>query len=157
MKTSPTKTKSSGTSIAALTAQIERDIAAIRRAVRQPLEAEYAKGNVTVPQKALMQAVVQSPGITVKELSKAISLAHSTVSGIVDRLEKRGLLERRPDEADGRVSRLHPSAAVTQFVRERIPALRSGPLHRALARTYADERTQIAWALKRLRELLDAG
>jgi DNA-binding MarR family transcriptional regulator len=124
--------------------------------MRRPLEAEYAKGNVTIPQKAVMQIVVQTPGITLKELSIAISLAHSTVSGIVDRLEKRGLIERRPDDADRRLSRIHASSAVTQFVRERIPALRSGPLHSALARASASDRARIASALARLRELLES-
>ena len=95
--------------------------------------------------------------MTLKELSQAVSLAHSTVSGIVDRLEKRGMIERRTDEADGRVSRIHPTAAVAHFVRERIPELRSGPLNRALAQADQEDRTKIAWALKRLRELLDAG
>jgi DNA-binding MarR family transcriptional regulator len=156
MKSSGTRIRSSANSIGAFASQAEKDLAAIRRAMRQPLEAEYAKGNVTVPQKAVMQVVVQTPGVTLKELSHAISLAHSTVSGIVDRLEKRGLIERRRDAADGRLSRIYPSAAVADFVRERIPALRSGPLNRALARAHAEERARIAWALNRLRELLEA-
>jgi len=136
--------------------EIESDLAAIRRAMRQPLEAEYAKGNVTVPQKAVMQVVVQTPGVTLKELSQAISLAHSTVSGIVDRLEKRGMLERRQDAVDGRLSRIYPSSAVAQFVRERIPMLRSGPLNQALALASANDRLRIRRALGRLRELLES-
>ena len=140
-----------------LTTQIERDLAAIRRAVRRPLDAEYAKGNVTVPQKAVMHAVVTAPGINLKDLSQAVSLAHSTVSGIVDRLEKRGLLERRPDASDGRVSRLYPTTVVTQFVKERIPALREGPLVTGLARASLEDRSKIAWAIARLRDLLSPG
>ena len=37
-----------------------------------------------------MRIVVRNDGISLKELSAAVNLAHSTVSGIVDRLEKRG-------------------------------------------------------------------
>jgi DNA-binding MarR family transcriptional regulator len=150
------RTKQTGPALAAQAAQIEGDLAAIRRAMRRPLEAEYARGNVTVPQKAVMQVVVETPGITLKDLSHAISLAHSTVSGIVDRLEDRGMIERRQDAADGRLTRLYPSAAVAQFVRERIPALRSGPLNEALARASVDDRLRIAKALERLRELLES-
>jgi hypothetical protein len=54
-----------------------------------------------------------------------------------------------------RLYRLYPSSPVAQFVRERIPALRSSPLNQALASTDADERAKIAWALNRLRELLE--
>lgn len=142
--------------VASQAEQIENDLAAIRRAMRQPLEAEYAKGNLTIPQKAVMQVVVQNPGVTLKDLSQSISLAHSTVSGIVDRLEKRGMIERRPDASDGRVNRIHPSAAVAEFLRERMPALRSGPLTSALGRTSVEDRRKIVSALQRLRKLLEA-
>jgi DNA-binding MarR family transcriptional regulator len=155
MKTAKSRSQTSEIAVAAQVARIEGDLAAIRRLMRQPLEAEYAKGNVTVPQKAVMQVVVQTPGVTLKELSQSISLAHSTVSGIVDRLEKRGFIERRPDPGDGRLSRIHPSAPVAEFLRERMPVLRSGPLNSALARASVEDRRRIVSALQRLRELLE--
>jgi DNA-binding MarR family transcriptional regulator len=140
-----------------LAAQMERDLSAIRRAMRKPLEAEFAKGGLTLPQKVVMQAVVGSQGISLKDLSRQVSLAHSTVSGIVDRLEKRGMVERRPDSADGRISRIHPSAAVAAFLSERMPALAAGPLDAALMRATEAERGRLAKSLRRLRELLEAG
>lgn len=139
----------------ALAAQMERDLSAIRRAMRRPLEAEFAKGGLTMPQKAVMQAVVGSQGISLKDLSRQVSLAHSTVSGIVDRLEKRGMIERRPDPADGRISRIHASVAVATFLRDRMPALAAGPLEAALRRATEAERALLAKALRRLRELLE--
>lgn len=139
----------------ALAAQMESDLSAIRRALRKPLEAEFAKGELTMPQKAVMQAAVFSQGISLKDLSRQVSLAHSTVSGIVDRLEKRGMIERRPDPADGRISRIHASAAVSAFLRDRMPALATGPLDAALRRTSEAERALLAKSLRRLRELLE--
>ncbi len=136
--------------------QIERDLNGIRRALRKPLEAAVAKGKLTVPQTGVMQVVVRRRGISLKELSETVSLAHSTVSGIVDRLEKRGMIERRPDEADGRISRIHPTAVVSEFVREEIPALARGPLEAALERATEEERAEIGRALQRLKELLEA-
>jgi DNA-binding MarR family transcriptional regulator len=108
-----------------------------------------------VPQAAVMHIVVGRPGISLKDLSGEVSLAHSTVSGIADRLEKRGLIERRPDPADGRVSRIYPTRPVMEWVRDAIPALTSEPLVRALARVSAAERAAIGQALRRLRELLE--
>lgn len=142
--------------IVAQVEQIERDLGNIRRALRKPLEAEFAKGNLTVPQTGVMQAVVRSQGISLKDLSHAVSLAHSTVSGIVDRLEKRGFIERRPDETDGRICRIHPTATVSEFVHEQMPALARGPLEEALERATEKERAEIGSALRRLRELLEA-
>jgi len=37
--------------------------------------------------------LVDSGGLSLKLLSEKVSLAHSTVSGIVDRLEKRGMVK----------------------------------------------------------------
>ncbi len=138
-----------------LLARMERDLAAIRRALRKPLEEEIVKGGLTVPQTAVMQAIVNREGITLKDLSHAVSLAHSTVSGIVDRLEERGLLARRADPADGRVSRIYATPVVARFVRSTIPGLRRGPLGRALEKAAPAERMKIAWALQRLRALLE--
>ncbi len=137
--------------------QMERDLSAIRRMMRKPLADEFAKSGLTVPQKAVMQVVVNREGISLKELSHEVSLAHSTVSGIVDRLEKQGLVERRTNTADARLSQIHSSAAVKEFLRDKMPALSRGPLSAALERTSSDERRQIGWALQRLRELLEGG
>jgi len=135
--------------------RVERDLGAIRRALRRPLEAEIARGELTVPQAAVMQIVVRQPGVSLKDLSREVSLAHSTVSGIADRLEKRGMIERRQDESDGRICRIFPTAQVMQFVRDTIPTLASEPLISALLKSSAEERDKIEQALHRLRELLD--
>jgi DNA-binding MarR family transcriptional regulator len=134
---------------------MDKDLSAIRRLLRRPLEAEVARGELTVPQSAVMRAVVRHDGISLKDLSREVSLAHSTVSGIVDRLEKRGMIERRADAADGRVTRIHPTAVVNRFVREQMPALSRGPLQAALERANANEREELVAALGRLRELLE--
>ena len=139
----------------AIADQIDQDLRVIRRALRQPLEAETAKGELTGPQTAVMREVVRNEGVNLRDLSRAVSLAHSTVSGIVDRLEKRGMIERRPDEKDGRISCIFPTAPVREFVREKIPELNRGPLLNALARTNRNERAAISAALRRLRELLE--
>jgi DNA-binding MarR family transcriptional regulator len=141
--------------IAAQAERMEQDLSAIRRALRKPLQAEVAKGDLTPPQMSVMRVVVRQHGISLKELSREVSLAHSTVSGIVDRLEKRGMVERRADPEDGRASRIFPTAIVAEFVRERIPRLSRGPLEVALERATKAERAAIADALRRLRELLE--
>ena len=138
-----------------LAEQFDQDLRGIRRALRMPLEAEVAKGELTAPQTAVMREVVRNEGINLRDLSRAVSLAHSTTSGIVDRLEKRGMIERRPDQADGRVSCIFPTVPVREFVRDRIPELNRTPLLKALSRASKDERVVISSALHRLRELLE--
>jgi DNA-binding MarR family transcriptional regulator len=138
-------------------AHIESDLRAIQRALRKPIEAQVARGALTLPQTAVMQEVIAHSGISLKELSKQLSLAHSTVSGIVDRLEKRGMIERRADTKDGRISSIFPTAVVSKFVREELPALSRGPLQVALQHASPAECDQIERALRRLRELMEQG
>jgi MarR family transcriptional regulator, organic hydroperoxide resistance regulator len=138
-----------------LVEEIERDLRAIRRALRVPLESEIARGDLTAPQLAIMQMVVSHEGTSLKELSRAVGLAHSTTSSIIDRLESKGMLERRADPTDGRITRIHSSAVVKKFVAERLPKLSQSPLEHALNRASRTEQTRIGEAIRRLRELLD--
>jgi DNA-binding MarR family transcriptional regulator len=135
--------------------EMERDLSGIRRALRKPLEAEIARGEMTAPQMSIMRIVVQHDGISLKELSRSVGLAHSTVSGIVDRLAKRGMLERRADASDARISRIYPTNVVRGFVRDEIPALARLPLEVALERLTINERSSLGDAIRRLREVLE--
>ena len=49
----------------------------------------------------------RQPGLSQKELAEKLEVEPITVARLVDRLQARGLLERRPDPADRRVWRLH--------------------------------------------------
>lgn len=149
------KSAKSDAQIAAQAEQMEKDLGRIRQAVRKRLDAEFAKGDLTVPQKAAMAVIVGNRGVSLKDLSRELSLAHSTVSGIVDRLEKKGMVERKPDAQDGRINRIYPTAVVREFLREQVPLLTRGPLQDALLRTTEEERTAIGRSLSRLRELLE--
>ena len=49
----------------------------------------------------------RQPGLSQIELAAICEVEPITVGRLVDRLEARGLLERRPDPADRRIRRLH--------------------------------------------------
>jgi DNA-binding MarR family transcriptional regulator len=134
---------------------IERDLRAVRQLLRRPLDAAIAEGGLTGPQQAAMAALVKADGLSLKELSRDLGLAHSTVSGIVDRLEKRGMVERKTDDADRRVSRIVPTRQVRQFVRETMPELERHPLAEALEEATAAERQAVAQGMGTLRRLLE--
>ncbi len=155
MKVKRQITSASARGIAAQAQRIDCDLAAIRQAMRRPADAQFAQAGLTVPQQALMRTLVTSSGLSLKELSQQLSLAHSTVSGIIDRLEARGLLLRQSDNDDGRITRIYPAPAVIEFMRNQFPALTQGPLQRALKRARAAERDVIEKTVRRLRELLN--
>lgn len=59
--------------------------------------------NLTAPQGMLMGILAKHGKMKVSDLSEELGLSNSTVSGIIDRLEKQGLVERTRSEEDRRV------------------------------------------------------
>lgn len=90
-----------------------------------------------------------------KQLSAQVSLAHSTVSGIVDRLQARGLVVRRKDEADGRATVIAPSGEVRDFLSKRMPELAISPLTKALIGASKSEQATVLRGLRKLRALIE--
>jgi DNA-binding MarR family transcriptional regulator len=133
---------------------IERNIREIREVLRRPLEAEFARGQLTGPQRGVMQAVFHSDGISLKDLCNRVSLNHSTVSGIVDRLEARGMLERQVNPADRRLSSIVVTRAVRDFMDKSAPALVAHPLVHALKRATEAQRKTILRGLAVLRRII---
>lgn len=62
---------------------------------------------ITPPQFVALQWLLEEGDLTIGELSKKISLAFSTTTDLVDRMEKNELVERIRDDRDRRVVRIH--------------------------------------------------
>jgi MarR family transcriptional regulator, lower aerobic nicotinate degradation pathway regulator len=58
---------------------------------------------VTPVQYAVLHAVAAKPGIDQRTLARQVALDTSTIGGVIDRLEARGLVQRRPSAEDRRV------------------------------------------------------
>jgi MarR family transcriptional regulator, organic hydroperoxide resistance regulator len=61
---------------------------------------------VTGPQRLVLRIVGQSPGLSAGELARTLRLHPSTMTGIVQRLVRKGLLAREEDPSDSRRVRL---------------------------------------------------
>jgi DNA-binding MarR family transcriptional regulator len=141
--------------ILAQVTEVDRDLRAVRQLLRRPAEAALANARLTAPQLGAMRVLFTSEGLSLKDLSKELGLAHSTVSGIVDRLEKRGLVKRQPHEADLRVTKIVVSPQARQYWRETWPLLRTSPLTEALQSATSAERAEALRGLRTLRRLLE--
>jgi DNA-binding MarR family transcriptional regulator len=104
-----------------------------------------------------MSVVVSSrEPLRIREVTAAIGLAQSTVSGIVERLVQAGLLVRLDDPSDARASRLAPSPPVRTFLEKQMPRLKLSPLLVALRAGGKRDAEAILAAITRLDELLGA-
>ncbi len=152
----PRRSQHEEAELADLAQEIERELRIIREMLRKPVEAEFARGELTGPQRSIMQILVRSPGgLSLKELSNQAGLAHSTVSGIVDRLEKRGMAQREQDHIDGRFSKIRTSAQVETYLRDTLPRVTLHPVIQALRRAQPAERRAILRGLRILHRLVD--
>lgn len=57
---------------------------------------------VTGPQRLAVRLIARFPGIPPGELAELLYVHPSTLTGILKRLERKGLIRRRPDPRDGR-------------------------------------------------------
>lgn len=140
----------------AIAAQAE-EIVALVRALRRDLlrnpseDAENA--GLTAPQVSVMACLVSKGPTTLTEVSRTLGMNHSTASGIVDRLQARGLIRRAQDPDDQRRTRLMVTDKVTRYVQD----LQVGPAGRlaaALAKAAPGEREAIRKGLRLLSNLL---
>jgi DNA-binding MarR family transcriptional regulator len=92
-----------------------------------------ATAGVTGPQRMVIRLVGRFPGISAGQVSDLLHLHPSTLTGILKRLEKSGLVQRRPDPADGRRALLVLSARGRSIDAVRGGTVEAG-VRRALAR-----------------------
>jgi len=69
----------------------------VRRYIEQPLDTAMRDSGLTMPQVSTLSVLFDRGPLSLKDLSRQLGLSHSTVSGIVDRLEKQGLVKRQTD------------------------------------------------------------
>lgn len=59
--------------------------------------------NITIPQFTALQILIRNGDMTIGELSKKMALACSTITDLIDRMEKTDLVTRKKDDKDKRV------------------------------------------------------
>lgn len=72
---------------------------------------------ITGPQRLVLRVVHRFPGVSAGELAQILHLHPSTITGIVQRLVDRGLLERTADPSDSRRVRLQLKPAGRKHTR----------------------------------------
>jgi DNA-binding MarR family transcriptional regulator len=128
----------------------------IRILLKRPVREAIAGSGLTAPQVSVLKTLTETEGLSLKDLSARLGLAHSTVSGIVDRLERRGLVRRRTSTVDRRVSCINPTATVKTWVKTAAALHHPAVLVEALQRASPKERALIREGLRKLRDLLEA-
>jgi DNA-binding MarR family transcriptional regulator len=109
---------------------------------------------LTGPQLTIIQEVFSSGEVSIGEVAKAISLSQGTVTGIIERLEKRGLVIRRRSDSDRRRVLVQTTAAGRQLL-ETAPPLMQELFVERFNNLQEWEQTMILSSLQRLITIMD--
>jgi DNA-binding MarR family transcriptional regulator len=82
---------------------------------------ETEKFNLTPVQYAALETISHVPNIDQKTLARTIGQDTSTIGGVIDRLESRGLVQRNASESDRRVHLLSLTIAGDKALEEVFP------------------------------------
>jgi MarR family transcriptional regulator, organic hydroperoxide resistance regulator len=128
---------------------------AIRTLLRRGSQADVASSGLTAQQINLLRELSFRNGPTLRELCERMGLAHSTVSGIVDRLEQKQCVERRLDLEDRRYTRIYLSKQITDYINHLRPSQRASLLSGAIEHAQPEEREIIRKGLALLEALIE--
>ncbi|MBI9015434.1 MAG: MarR family transcriptional regulator [Clostridiales bacterium] len=133
--------------------QILTNFKFIQHAFKKRIHGHFKDLELTAPQGMLMFTVHSKGSMKISEISKIMGLSNSTVSGIVDRLEAQGYVNRIRSEEDRRVVNVH----VTDEMSKKLMShedMYENLMQDALKNATKDEMNQIELGLQILSDLL---
>ena len=83
--------------------EILMSVLRVTQHMSQVFRSHFGKLNLTFPQALVLTVLGEEGGMPLGQLSEKTGSANSTISGIVDRLEKLGLVRRHRSDQDRRV------------------------------------------------------
>jgi DNA-binding MarR family transcriptional regulator len=117
------------------------------------LSKELASMGTSLGHLPVLLALLYEPGLTQTDLARMARIEQPTMAVTLQRMERDGLIERRPDRNDGRQSRVYLTAGVKRRA-NRILGLRGAAEEKALADLSPRDRSQLVKLLGRVRTTL---
>ena len=90
----------------------------VARLMRTRIDQRARRRGMTRAQWVILARLERQPGMSQNEMAAVVEVEPITIARLVDRLEARGLVERKSDPRDRRVWRLHLTPAATPILRE---------------------------------------
>jgi DNA-binding MarR family transcriptional regulator len=134
--------------------ELMRVIWALDHALQSRSKAMTRTHGVTGPQRFVLRVVGRSPGISSGELAGYLHLHPSTLTGVLQRLDERGLLTRLKDPVDARRVRLTLTAQGRRVLARRAGSVEA-MVRGAIARERPGDVTTAAEVLKRITSALE--
>jgi DNA-binding MarR family transcriptional regulator len=78
----------------------------------------FARGQISVPQMLILEFLQQRPSSMMSDLASSLSITTSAVTGLIDRMERSGLVRRVRDPRDRRVIHIEATLKGRSVIRE---------------------------------------
>jgi DNA-binding MarR family transcriptional regulator len=121
---------------------------AVARRLRDASQETLAPWDITPAQLRALRVLRRHGVMRLSELSDRLRIAPRSATEVVDALEKRGLVERRPDPGDRRATLVE----VTDDGSSVLDAVRGSEAERVFGRLSPTDRSHLARILRKLRE-----
>lgn len=108
---------------------------------------------ITLARFDLLASLYREDGQTIAALSRAMLVTAGNLTGLVDRAERDGVVERRPDPADRRLARVWLTKEGRALIRTLLP-MHAKQVHELLRGLPAQDRKDLRKLLGGLREHL---
>ena len=113
------------------------------------------KYNVSAPQLATLRILLHDGAMPASQIAKKIMVNSSTLTGVIDRLEQKGLVSRARNDRDRRIIRIE----LTDWGRalaENAPPPIQVKIIKGMRKLEQEEREKIIQSLTKLAEMIDA-
>jgi DNA-binding MarR family transcriptional regulator len=108
---------------------------------------------LTRSQWLVINRLYRRPGATQSELAEMLEVEKATAGRMVDRMEKKGWVVRRPDAADRRVNRLHLTAEA-DLLQVQLSQIADRTVDDALALLSPRDRDRFSVSMRRVKRQL---
>jgi DNA-binding MarR family transcriptional regulator len=124
---------------------------AVARQLRDTSQETLAPWDITPSHLRALRVLIRHGALRMSELSDHLRIAARSATEVVDALEARGLVERRPDPDDRRATLVEVTEQGTRVL-DAIRAARGTEVERTFDRLSQTDRADLARILRKLRE-----
>lgn len=107
-----------------------------QRRLQRWTEKQLAESGLTAAQAGVLFWLGGHDGALIGDVADALDIVPSAMTGLIDRMTRAGLVERRSDGSDGRAYRIHLTAAGRRLRKD--AAARSEALNAVLTEGFSD-------------------
>ncbi|MBM3645222.1 MAG: MarR family transcriptional regulator [Alphaproteobacteria bacterium] len=127
----------------------------VARLMRTVFDRRVRQSGLTRAQWLVLTRLHRRPGASQTELAEMLEIDRASAGRMIDRMQRKGWIERRPDRADRRINRLHLTREARK-VHTRLWAIAEATVDDALSSLDARERAQFTRLTARVKGRLQS-